>query len=170
MKLLHTDSDKDLFILRPPGQTLAMQNLQDPKLKKTYCYLKALKNIMKVGISSYSLKKVLLLKDFTYLAGTAKDKYHLLAMAISHPHLRPYFLEHTFEWQNRDGQTWEGHLNVDAWKKVLEQEEMKRQHPRIPLTEVRIKRITETEPNEDPALELQKAAARVLWVINQQFM
>ena len=70
MKLLHTDSDKDLFILRP-GQTLAMENLQEPKLKKTYCYLKALKNIMKVSISSYSLKKVLLLRDFTCLLYTS---------------------------------------------------------------------------------------------------
>ena len=36
MKLLHALSDEDMFILRP-GQTLAMKNLQDPKLRKTHC-------------------------------------------------------------------------------------------------------------------------------------
>ena len=116
MKLLHTDSDKNLFIHRP-GQILAMENLQEPKLKKAYCYLKALKNIMNVSISSYSLKKVLLLRDFTLAAGTAEDQYYLFAMAIGHPHLRPYFHgPATFTWEDENGETWEGILSGDGLK------------------------------------------------------
>ena len=90
MKLLQADSDNDLFILRP-GQTLAMHNLQEPKLKKTYCYLKALKSLMGVDLSSYQLKKVLLLEEFSQLAGTAADATHLLYLALTHHHLHSTF-------------------------------------------------------------------------------
>ena len=114
MKLLQADSDNDLFILRP-GQTLAMQNLQEPKLKKTYCYLKALKSLMGVEISSYQLKKVLLLEEFSQLAGTATDATHLLYLALTHHHLHSAFHGHEFEASGERRK-----IDFDAWKRSVD--------------------------------------------------
>ena len=117
MKLLHAESDEDLFILRP-GQTLAMQNLQEPKLKRTYCYLKALKSLMQVKISSYELKKVLLLEEFSQLAGTAQNATHLLYLALNHHHLHSTFRKHAFKARGM-WMSWE--IDFDAWKRAVEQ-------------------------------------------------
>ena len=88
-KLLHAHSNQDNFIMRP-GQTLAMKNLQG-KLKEAYCFLKALKTIMGADISSYGIKKVLLLEDLSRQTKTAKDSVELLHTVITHPHLKPTF-------------------------------------------------------------------------------
>ena len=112
MKLLHGESNENVFILRP-GQTLAMSNLQEPKLKKAYCYLKALKTLMKADISSYGLKKVLLLEDFASLAGTAWDASELVHLALNHPHLKPVFHGHDFK--GRRGRMMQ--IDYEKWDK-----------------------------------------------------
>ena len=141
MKVLHAQSDEDIFILRP-GQTLAMKNLQEPKLKKTYCYLKALKSIMKVDLTSYSLKKVLLLEDFAQKTLTARNAVELLHAALNHPHLRPYFHGHAFEAKDWDGKivTWE--IDFDGWKSSLEDN--------FPKKGKRIRQAEEKRYNEIP--------------------
>ena len=111
MKLLHGESNENVFILRP-GQTLAMSNLKEPKMKAAYCYLKALKTLMKADISSYGLKKVLLLEDFASLAGTAEYARELLHLALNHPHLKPVFHGHDFEVQGRKMQ-----IDYERWRK-----------------------------------------------------
>ena len=115
LKLLHTESDNDVFILRP-RQMLAMKNLKDKKLKLTYSYLKALKGIMKVDISSYSIKKVLLLEEFTQQAKTSADSSHLLYLAVSHPHLKKYFCSHRFETTNEAGDMVWSEIDLNKWK------------------------------------------------------
>ena len=119
MKLLQADSDHDLFILRP-GQSLAMQNLQQPKLKRTYCYLKALKSLMGVDLSSYQLKKVLLLEEFSQLAGTAVDATHLLYLALTHHHLHSAFHKQAF---NTKTMKIPREIDFDAWKKAVDEHE-----------------------------------------------
>ena len=114
LKLLHAESDEDLFILRP-GQTLAMQNLQEPKMKEAYCYLKALKNIMGLDISSYGLKKVLLLEDFSHLAEAAKNASHLLYLALTHPHLHSIFRREFAV--KRNGISMRVEINFDDWER-----------------------------------------------------
>ena len=122
LKLLHARNNKHMFILRP-RQSLAMTNLQDPKLKRTYCFLKALKSLMNVDLSSFSIKRVLLLEDFTQQAQTAHDSIHLLFLAISYPHLKPYFIGKIFEWER---ETWKGRIKMRGqidfarWSEVME--------------------------------------------------
>ena len=78
-----------------------MQNLQEPKLKRTYCRLKALKTVMGVGISSYGLKNVLLLKDFSYLAKNIHDEYNILHTPLNHPYSKLVFQGHVSEVWNK---------------------------------------------------------------------
>ena len=113
MKLLHTLSDDDMFILRP-GQPLAMKNLQNPKLKKTYCYLKSLKSLMKLELTSYSLKKVLLLEDFTQQAVRVKDAVELLYAAVNHPYLKEFF---TFSFVTEEGE-WK--IDFPKWEFIID--------------------------------------------------
>lgn len=126
MKILHAQSDKNNFILRP-GQKLAMANLQEPKLKESYCYLKALKTVMTLGLSSFSLKKVLLLEDFTRKAATAKDVVDILYSAINHQHLKPFFEDHEFRVRDRRG---EFKIDFEAWQEQLREG---KERNRIPL-------------------------------------
>ena len=66
---------------------------------------------MGVDISSYQLKKVLLLDEFSQLAGTAKDATHLLYLALTHHHLHSIFHGHEFEAFGKRRE-----INFDAWK------------------------------------------------------
>ena len=135
-KVLHVSSDEDTFILRP-GQTLAMENLQNEKLKKTYCYLKALKTIMGVGYSSYQLKKVLLLEDFSRQAQTAEDAIQLLFVALNHPHLKPGFHGHVFK--DSDGNNCK--IDYEFWQDIMDEnasnQEKNDVYYMIPLNEVK---------------------------------
>lgn len=115
MKLLHAQSDEDMFILRP-GQKLAMNELQEPKLKRSYCYQKALKTIMKLDLSSFSLKKVLLLEDFTRQARSSVDDVEILFAACNHPHLKSSFQDKVFE----DGEERKLKINFPAWQRKMD--------------------------------------------------
>ena len=115
-KLLHAQSDRDQFILRP-GQTLAMSSLQEKRLKETYCFLKALKVVMTLRLSSYSLKKVLLLEDFMRHSKLAQDEVDLLYTAINHLHFKSFF-EDEFEAHDRHGK-WK--IDWDAWQDKMEE-------------------------------------------------
>lgn len=117
LKLLHARSDEHMFILRP-RQSLDMQNLNNPMLKRTYCLLKGLKCLMDVELSSYSIKKVLLLEDFTRQAGTATDSTHLLYLAISHPHLKPFFVGKVFEQESDNGKE-RVEMDFDKWSEWI---------------------------------------------------
>ena len=68
-----------------------------------------------MGISSYQLKKVLLLEEFSQLAGTAKDATHLLYLALTHHHLHSAFHGHGFD---ALGKRWK--IDFDAWKKSVD--------------------------------------------------
>ena len=95
---------------------MAMKNLHEPKLKKTYCYLKALKSLMGVEISSYQLKKVLLLEEFSQLAGTAADATHLVYLALTHHHLHSTLHGHEFE----DDKGRRVEIDFDKWKRRVD--------------------------------------------------
>ena len=142
MKLLHARSDQDCFILRP-GQTLAMKNLRNPKLKMTYCFLKALKSLMEVDLSSYSIKKVLLLEEFGERTKEAKDAFELLFIALSHPHLMPSF-QKVFEISPGDDDDMvKRKIDFDKWRvwiadNVAREEAFRQdwEYKCIPLTDV----------------------------------
>lgn len=116
MKLLHAESDENMFILRP-GQKLAMADLKEPKLKMSYCYLKALKELMETGLSSFSLKKVLLLEDFTQQTYVCRDGVEVLFAAVNHPHFKSVF-EGLVIHDPENEQNWE--IDFDAWQTKVE--------------------------------------------------
>ena len=60
MNLLHALSNEDMFILRP-SHTLVMEELQDPKFKKTYGFLESLKNVI-IAASTKSNARISRLK------------------------------------------------------------------------------------------------------------
>ena len=141
MKLLHAESDQDNYILRP-GQKLAMDELKEPKLKTSYCYHKALKTIMTLDLSSFSLKKVLLLEDFTRQARTAKDDVEILFAASNHAHLKSFFENKEFEgkvdyWRRGklkiDFPEWQKKMDEFAQKTKEEREKEDSDYKRIPL-------------------------------------
>ena len=117
MKILHFENDQDCFILRP-GQSLEMDKLEIPDLKRVYCYIKVLRDILKVtGVKSYMIKKILLLPEFYESASRAYDEVELLYLALSHPLLYAKFSSYIrFDrWNNkivhakRNGQQQEGY-------------------------------------------------------------
>ena len=118
MKLLHTRSDENAFIMRP-GQVLRMGSLKDPKLRKTYCFLKALKALIEADITSYSIKKVLLLDEFIKLTLNANNSIELLFAALFHPHLRPYFGKSFYD---ENGQKWKIDFELTEGLKTLKKQ------------------------------------------------
>ena len=136
MELLHALSDKDVYILRP-GQDLNMKNLQYSKLRKLYCFLKILKNVMKVGLSSYTLKKIILQEEFTQLNQYARDVIELLHIAINHIYLHPLFWNGFVDPKNYGRRE----IDFDAWKKLIEdnapsEEDRKREEEGKPWEDV----------------------------------
>ena len=88
MKLLNYGSEKN-FLIRPAQQLEIHHFDQDKKLKATYCQLKCLKMMLKVDLSSYFIKKVL-------LSNRMQEKLQINSFndiyeALQHPDLRATF-------------------------------------------------------------------------------
>ena len=104
LKILNFEAGESNFILRP-GQILEIDELQDPRLKTVYCYMKALKGHFEAEVKSYFLKKVLLLPNHLQMAkNPSKDEIDLLFQFLSHPSLKMAFEDKI------DYQKWERNL------------------------------------------------------------
>ena len=69
-----------------------MDQLEISDLNRVYCYIKVLRDILKVtGVKSYMIKKILLLPEFYESASKAYDEVELLYLALSHPLLYAKF-------------------------------------------------------------------------------
>ena len=124
LKLLHVESDTDNFILRP-GQTMAMENLEHEKVKLAYCFLKALRTTMGVNLSSYQLKKIILLRDLTCQAQTVPDVIRLVFVALNHPHLKAVFQGHKFK-NRHDPHSIQFVIDYAKWQSELDKYTSKR--------------------------------------------
>ena len=92
MKLLNYESEKN-FIIRPAQQMNIEQFSSNGKLKEIYARVKALKSYLKIDISSYFIKKIVLSENFKKGFGDAEIRVGVFKL-ISHPDIRPSFQEH----------------------------------------------------------------------------
>ncbi len=91
MKLLHY-GDENNFIIRPAQRMQIETFFKNEKMKKLYCYLKGIKSALKVNVSSYFIKKVLMLEKFQKEMNKY-DKFHndMIRKALTDTVLKRYF-------------------------------------------------------------------------------
>ena len=88
MKLLHFGTDK-VFIIRPAQLLAVTSEFEENKLlKEFYCWIKCLKSLLCIDISSYFIKKVILTNEMKgKIKGSYFDAYHVL----QHPDMKFHF-------------------------------------------------------------------------------
>ncbi len=80
------------FIIHP-AQRMQIETFNtDPKMKYLFCVIKYLKTVLKVDLSSYFIKKVILLETFR----EAMEQYEqfewvMVKLALTETVLKPYF-------------------------------------------------------------------------------
>jgi hypothetical protein len=94
IKLLHY-GPKHNYMIRP-GQEMEITTVFDehPRIKRTYCQMKLVKDIYNVNVKSFFIKKVILRKEFIELSKNKNiSDENLLYEAISHHDLKSKFEE-----------------------------------------------------------------------------
>ena len=66
LKVVNCYKDKNYFV--KPGQILGGKKFQNKGMRKVYCYLKALKKILAIDVSSFWIKKMLMSRHFSEIA------------------------------------------------------------------------------------------------------
>ena len=104
LKILNFGAGVPNFILRP-GQILAVNELNKPFLKDIYCMMKALKAHFAASLKSYSLKNVILSKEYVDLSEEdTSSRIDVLFEALQHPLLKVEF---------------EKYIDYDAWEQKI---------------------------------------------------
>lgn len=110
VKLLHFGPEDNYVIM--PGQTLDMEKLiGEPVLNRTYCFIKALKDVLDLDVKSYFVKKILLRPEFIPVALKSVNEYECLYEVLCHPELRPKF-------EGKIGKI--GKIDFGGWKRQLQ--------------------------------------------------
>ncbi len=91
IKLLNYGENQNCII--HPAQKLKIDSFgKHENLKKLYCVIKALKTMLSIDLSSYFIKKVILLKEFRKSIKTHKKfEWVMVKRAITETALKPYF-------------------------------------------------------------------------------
>ena len=116
VKVLHYGSCSPNFLLRP-GQVLQLDQLEDPQLKRVYCTVKIIKAYIGAEMTSYLLKKTMLLPDFVLQAKNARDEFEVLYLTMTHPHLKKYFESKVFEVKHYGKRV----IDFELWEKKIEE-------------------------------------------------
>ena len=105
LKILNFGAGVHNFILRP-GHILAVNELNEPFLKDVYCMMKALKAHFAASLKSYSLKNVILSKEYVDLSEEdTSSRIDVLFEALQHPLLKVEF---------------EKYIDYDAWEQKIQ--------------------------------------------------
>ena len=104
MKVLNFEPESSNYILRP-SQPLDVGKLKNKRRKEIYCMMKALKSHFEADVSSYNLKRVLLLPDHDKLVeDETKDKIEVLLELMKYPMIQEEF---------------QRFIDYDAWKALI---------------------------------------------------
>ena len=66
LKVINCHMDRNYFV--KPGQILGGKKFKNKGLRKVYCYLKALKKMLGIDVSSFWIKKMLMTRPFIQIA------------------------------------------------------------------------------------------------------
>jgi hypothetical protein len=104
IKLLHY-GPRHNYMMRP-GQEMEITTVFDehPRVKRTYCQMKLLKDIYDIKVKSFFMKKVILREEFIAFSKTNEiTDGRLLYEALSHSDLKSKFQEKIDIWDLRSG-------------------------------------------------------------------
>ena len=88
-----------------PGQKIDVDQLRNEKLKRAYCFVKGIKDVLKIDVKSYLVKKILLRPEFTAIALKSFNEYDCLFQIMSHPELKAKFQDK---------------IDYEVWQKEIE--------------------------------------------------
>ena len=107
LKAMNCHKERNYFV--KPGQILGGKKIQHKGMRKAYCYLKALKKILDIDVSSFWMKKMLMSRPFSHIAegwGEGLPEY-ILFDVLQSPEFKSLFSDAI------DFEEWE--LKEDTW-------------------------------------------------------